>query len=175
VANIGVFGNTYLSVFSHVETQLTDDGLIISGSDYGVSLLDAYPTDEDLKKVVLRHDATGSVEEIILPIVTLEQGQVTTEDFELGNSGYSGDFRIIMTIFAETNIQRSQIASSLYNAITKSGIDYYDYDVNFSSPAVSGTLFVSDIKMYPTTFIGTNNPALRYGMDLHFNVSKLIE
>lgn len=172
--DLGTFGNTYLSVFSHIETQLTNDGLIVSGNDYGVTLMDSYPTDEDLKRIVLRHNASGSVEEIILPVVTIEQGQINTIDFELGSSKHQGEFKIIITVFAETNLQREQITYSIYNAMTNH-VNYYNYDVNFETPPVSGTLYVSDIKIYPTTFVGSANPAIRYGADIMFNVSKLIE
>lgn len=172
--NLGVFGNTYLSVFKHVEDYLTADGYVVSGQTGGVTLLDAYPDDNDLKRIIFRNDATGASNELVLPILTIEQAPIRPEPFELGSKSRKGDFRILMTLFTETNLQRQQIVGEVYNVLTENDINYYDFDVDFSNPVVSGTLYLDEMNIIPVDFTGSSNPVLKYGYDISFKVSKLI-
>jgi len=172
--NLGNFANTFLSVYKHINDSFVNEGLIVSGQG-GLTLMDAYPDDDQIRNIKFRHDATGDSSEILLPIVTIEQSSITPEPFEIGTYTDNVSYRILMTVFAETHLQRDQLTQVIYTNLVQRDIIYFNYNDNFDSPT-SGTAFsVSDINFIPVQFAGTNNPALKYGMDCSFVLSKLAE
>lgn len=171
---IGDFGNIYLSVFKHINDYLISQNLIVSGHSGGVTLLDAYPDDDQIKHIVVRSEATGSDNEIILPIITIEPSNSILKDYELGSTSKFSENRILLSIFAETNIQRFQLMSAVFNAISGSDIAYYDYDNDFNNPTSGTYLSLNDVNIIPTNFIGSPNPAVKWGADISMKVIKVI-
>lgn len=171
--DIGDFGNIYLSVFKRIQDSLTEQGLIVSGHTGGVTLLDAYPDDDQIKHIIFRSDSTGDSNEIILPIISIEPSNMILNDYELGSTSKLTDNRILSTIISETNIQRFQLMNAMYEAIN-GGIAYYDFDSNFSNPTSGTNISVTDISITPTNFVGSPNPAVKWGADISFKVDKVI-
>ena len=168
---LGDIANLYLSVYKHVETELTIAGYIVSGG--GVTLIYAYPDEQQILQIKYRADALNNGNEIFLPVISVEQGgRISAVDFELGNKTVELNVPVIFTIFAETNLQSKQLANALFD-VMQNEISYYDYDVDFSNPPVSGTLLVNDYELVPVNFLESENPALKYGYDCYFNISKL--
>lgn len=174
---LGDYANIYLSVFSHIESELTSRGLIVSGVGTGVTLLDAYPDDDQIKKIVYYSDYTGASDEIVLPVISIEQSSAITADpFELSSLNTELTYPIVLTAFLETNIQRLQFETLLHDIIIKKEITYYDYDSNFDNPVSSGTLLVDNYTTVPVQFSPTNgNKFLKWGIDCMFTISRVVE
>jgi hypothetical protein len=168
---LSFYGNVYLSVFDFIEDNLISDGFIVSGQNGGLTLMDAYPDDDQLKKVVYSNDFTDSGKEIPLPVLTIElSSPITGEALELGTNHENMTFPFMLTLFAETDIQRAQVLGSI-DTMRRKSIDYKDFDVDFSNPPVSGTLLVDEYRVFPTDFVDSPNKAIKIGADILFNVS----
>lgn len=174
---LGDYANIYLSIFSHVETQLTSQSLLVTGTNYGVTLMDAYPDDDQIKKMVFYSDATGASDEIVIPVITIEQsGPIDGEDLELGSLSKELSYPILLTAFLETNIQRLQFETLLDNIVTKNEISYLDYDSDFENPVVSGTILVENYRSIPVQFSNDSpNKLLKWGIDVAFIARRVIE
>ncbi len=169
------YANIYLSAFKHLEDGLISRNFIVTGTvGAGITLLDAYPDDDQINKIVFRGDATGDDQEIILPVVTIEQaGPISRIAFELSSVENELRYPITLTIFAETHLQSFQIAGAIDDCFRKDEFTYYDYDQDFENPAVSGTLVIENYISTPVTFIDSPNKALKYGYDIVFDIIRL--
>lgn len=174
--NLSDYACIYLSVFKHIEDSFTTKGLIVSGTIGGVTLMDAYPDNDQIKKMVYLSDATGSSDEVVLPVISIEQGgPINTNAFELGSTNTNLQYPVSLTVFAETHIQSMQLAGALHNTLLKEEINYYDYDYNFTNPITSGTLLVENYRTVPVNFTGDENRFLRFGNDVFFDIRRVID
>ena len=169
------FGNIFLSIFKHIEDNLTADGYIISGVNTGITLIDAYPDSYTIKNIKYRNDSTGATDEIVLPIISVEQGTpINIEPFELGESNNKLNYPIFVTLFSENKIQNLQLMGILKTLLLNKEINYYDYDQSFENPPTSGTLILEDFRMLPIQFTQEENPVLRWGVDIEFKLNRII-
>lgn len=172
--NLSLYNNVFLSTYGKIKTLLEDNNLIISGSSRGVTLLQSYPDDDQLKTIVFRADYDGSSKKIPLPVIAIEQSNViNNRAFELGTLVNEKTFPFSVTVFAETHLQRNQFLGFFDENLLDASFDYCDYDVNFETPPVSGTLYISSYRSFPVRFIDTPNKVLKYGADIFFEVSVL--
>jgi len=168
------YGNVYLSIFKHVEDGLTSRGFIVSGTTGGVTLLDAYPDDDQIKKIIFRSDSTGDNQEILLPIISIEQsGPVYTRPYELGSINKDVTYPINLTIFAETHLQNLQLSGAISDVVLKNEIIHYDFDQSFSNPVVSGSLLPENYRLFPRP-LESSNKAVKWSSDIFFDLRFVI-
>jgi len=168
------YGNVYLSIFKHIEDGLTSRGFIVSGTTGGITFLDAYPDDDQIKKIIFRSDSTGDAQEIILPIITIEQGgPISTGPFELSSVSNNVTFPITLSLFAETHLQNLQLLGALSDVVLKDDLVHYDFDQSFDNPVSSGTLIIENYKVFPRN-LESPNKAIKWSSDIFFDLRFII-
>lgn len=65
-----------------------------------------------------------------IPVVSVDEGRLMLEDYELGNSQGRRNRRWYIDVFAKTKSQRDEVGYELLNSF-KRGITVYDYNTGF--------------------------------------------
>lgn len=138
----GEFNNIDLSIYNHIKTLLVASG-IGSGGVSG-TFMDAYPSEDQIKNIksISDLDPDNIENEIIMPVITLEEGEASLQVIEIGskNRGLSQPF--IMSVFAESKRQLNNLMSQLIFDVDRE-IDYRDYESNFNNPPLVGKLWIN--------------------------------
>lgn len=164
------YGNVYTSIYKHLETLFTASGLM-AGNAADVTLLDAYPADEDLDKIMTPEDYAGLEGQVCLPVITLEVDELNRHEWELGSSQRQRVTRLTSTIFALNRVQSDFLIGMMEDFLDRD-IDIKDYG-DTSQPSI-GTLYVrKPIRVLPLKFAPTANTALRWGADIYFEVENI--
>lgn len=164
--DIKLIGNIYQSVYKHIESLFVASGLL-TGSAGDVTILDAYPDDEDLKRITSYSDSTGAADEIVLPIITLEMENLKPLSYELGSRRNKKQTHMVSTVFADTHDQRDFLIGLMDDFLDRD-INLKNYNEGYTNPSVIGTILVTDMEVIPQRFFPTPNKALRWGADIFF-------
>jgi len=167
--NIKTFHNVYSSVYDHINDLFVASGLI-TGNAGDLTLMDAYPDDDQIDKIVSVGDATGVATEIVLPVLTIEEDQMSRQDFEIGSDKRERITSFISTVFAETHVQRNFILGLMEDYLDRT-ISLKDF--NDSAEPEIGYIYIDNIRMVPLKFSPTPNTALRWGADIFFDASNI--
>lgn len=165
----GALNNISLSVYNHLRDLLVASG-IGSGGVSG-TFMTSYPTEDEMKNIKSISDSTGSDNEILLPVVAIEEGSLALSAFELGSKDRNQNLPFLVTIFAENKRQLNSLLDQVLFDIDRT-IDYNDYQTNFSDPPKVGNLFVDPDTIRAFRVRSTDpNQQIRNQVEVFFEVN----
>lgn len=165
--------NLHISVYNFLQTNLYADGWLISGSSFGGTLLDSYPSNEQLKQVVTASDAANLsgadlANRYVLPVIGLDVSNSFGEGFELGSNDDLNTYIIGIAIYAETRRQRDNLGGYIKEYL-KNKISLYDYNT-WLSPTLLATLVPESIRDQNIAVIGEPSVSSKHAKEIFFNV-----
>lgn len=165
--------NLHLSLEHFLSTNLYADGWLISGSNFGGTLLDSYPSDDVLKQVVTASDAANlSAADLatryVLPVVGLDMSTSINRGFEIGSNDDVVTYLIGIAIYAETRRQRDNLGAHIKEYL-KQKITLYDYN-DWLSPTSIATLIPEAIRDQNIAVIGETSVSTRHAKEIFFNL-----
>lgn len=144
--SFGTEGNIYYSVFHHLKDNLVASG-IGSGGISG-TFMEGYPDQDQQKRIVSPEHFLGvsptaaDSRSIALPVLTFEEGTLSASPIELGSDDEDLAQAFVVSVFANSPVQKRQLTNQVRFNLTKKSISLKDYGSNFESPATVGTLHV---------------------------------
>jgi hypothetical protein len=111
-----------------------------------LTLLEAYPTEDLLKRMVVLsdYDATDDTQ-MALPVVSIERGPFREVGFELGNNdNKKRTTQLIVSIFPEDSIQGDWLIDFVVSGLTQHQIPLYDYSTGYTNLSSIGFIRVDD-------------------------------
>ncbi len=163
--------NIYNSIFRHLNSLLVS-GSLITGSAGTLTFLDAYPSEDQLKRLVpfLEYDSSDS-NMIALPVITMETSSFRETGSQLGSQQKDRKSPIILSVFAETDLQADYLADFVVSGLTKHNMRLYDFNQDYSSPPDDGSILVDDGLAAFFHYFQSANQIFKNTIDIVFTVS----
>lgn len=163
--------NVYNSIFKHMDALLTS-GTLITDSTGTLSFLDAYPTEDELQRLVPLADYDSRDTSMIsLPIMTMEMTSFTETGAEMGTVAKTRKTPFIVSIFAETDLQADYLADFVVSGLTRHDMRLYDFNQDYDSPPDAGRILVDDGYTAFFHYFEAANQIFKNSIDIIFTVT----
>lgn len=166
--------HTKLSVYYFFKDKLDDNGYGSTGyfNNELVFLMDSYPNDDELNRVVSRKSMQGLEDvEIVLPIVTIEYTNQVGIPFQLGSrEATSRSFMI--TVMANDETEMDMLSQQIYEWLRDYDIPLNNYNSGFPptvTPTQVGTLRVENVNVVPVRIVGSPDISDDYRTQITFD------
>ena len=161
-----------LSVYYFLKDKLDDGDWGSTGyaNNELVTLKDAYPTDEELDRIVLPENYTGDSNEIVLPVVAIDSGYQNEYPYELG-SGPGTARQFIISIFGRERGETDDLSQQIYEWFRDNNISLNNYNEGFPptvTPTQVGTIEVDRVSLVPINIYDSPNVADKHRRDVSF-------
>ena len=165
--------NVQLSLFYYMRDELVSNGWLVSGTFSGTAqLLSAFPTDEDVERIVTRDTATGTGDEIILPVIAIDENNFLKRPTGIGGDDDENHHQFLVMIFAEDDQQRRLLGNQIYNSLYEEDLDLDDFTGGFPPavvPSGCGTIYLDNVVLSPFRVPGSPNVADRHRANVIFD------
>ena len=161
-----------LSIYYFLKGKLDDSGWGSTGyyNNDVVMLMDAYPSDEDLKKIVAEPSGMSD-SEIVLPIVAMEMANQGHRPLELGSK--DATVRLFsISILGREKAETEDLAQQVYEWLEFNNIELKNYNMGFPpdiDPSVVGTIDTENLSMVPIRIIGSPDISDKHRYEITFN------
>ena len=165
--------NTHNTITYYLRDRLVADGWLVSGTLSGIAtLMTAFPTDEDVSRIVTRENAKGTSKELVLPVVAVGVNNYIKRPTGIGGDDDESHNQILVMIFAEDDAQRKLMGQQLYNNLHEVDTELLDYTGGFPPnvvPSGYGAVYFENVVMSPFRVPGSPNVADRHRANIAFD------
>ncbi len=174
--SFGQLGNLSLSVFKHLQDNLVASG--IGSNNISGTFIYGHPSDDSFKAVRFPDEFIAGTANVIdhigMPVIVFgEATLVIDSSFQLGSTEEQNNQTSVISIYAVSELQKRQLVNQIRFALRQKSISLLDFDENYSSPAVIGTVKVSpQIRVLPVRSTGQSDSRVNdFKVDMLITVS----
>lgn len=160
-----------LSLFYFLKDKLDTASWGSNGYGNGdvVTLMQSYPNDDQLNKIVVPSDSTAGLEHTItLPIVAVELVDQTATSFEIGSPSRQSR-RALITVMATDEAEGQDLSQQIYEWLNfEAYVPLNNYNQGFTSTPEVGKIFIAGLRMTPVRIVGSPDLADRHRFEIEF-------
>ena len=163
-----------LSIFYFLKGKLDDSGWGSTGyynSDV-VTLMDAYPNDDELNKIVATPTNMPDTE-IVLPIVVIEMVDQRGEPFELGSND-AANRSFAVSVLGREKAETRDLAQQVYEWFRDENVYLRNYNQGFPpdvEPNIVSAIDVDNVTLLPVRIVGSPDVADKHRYEITFNAT----
>lgn len=165
-----------LSIYYFLKEKLDDANYGSSGffNNEVVTLMDAYPTEEQIKRVKLPSEAMNDELDIVLPIVAIDVGLQRGIPMELGSPNATVR-QCTITVMAADDAESEDISQQIYEWFERNNVPLNNYNEGFPEDDVDattvGTIEIDNVSVVPVRIVGSPDVADRYRREVSFDAT----
>lgn len=165
--------SVFNSIFYHLQNLMISGNLISEPTVKGdLTFLDAYPSEDMLKKMVALNDYDSTdPNQIALPIISMERGPFREKGFELGSKNKQRNTQLTVSIFPETTLQGDWLVDFVVSGLVEDRIPLYDYSEGYTNLSELGTIRIDDNFTALAQYVEGANSIFRGSADLIFEIT----
>ena len=163
-----------LSIYYFLKDKLDESNWGSEGyyNNHVVTLMDAYPDDEQLKRIVAEPTNMPDVE-IVLPIVSVEMVDQRAMPYELGNDDATvRSFSI--AIMGREKAETKDLSQQIYEWFEDNDVSLKNYNQGFPDavePNEVGKISIENVTMTPVRIIGSPDISDKHRYEIIFSAT----